>query len=100
LLVSDASMRGLVAAEAMVGLSKELEINVRNMYLIVNRLVGELPAALRAKVEAMGVPLLATVPYDAQLVEFDGSGRALVELPQDALVSQAVEGIARRLVGG
>src|SRR5512139_4025524 len=99
LLVSDASMRGLVAAEAMVGLSKELEINVRNMYLVVNRLVGELPAALRAKVEAMGVPLLATVPYDAKLVEFDGSGRPLVELPQDALVSRAVESIAARLVG-
>jgi len=87
LLVSDASLRGLVAAEAMVGLTAELEINVRNSYLVVNRVIGPLPDALQAKVEQIGIPLLATVPYDAQLVEFDGSGRPLVELPRDAPVS-------------
>ena len=37
LLVTDASQRGLVAAEAMVTLSKELDINVRQRYLVVNR---------------------------------------------------------------
>jgi CO dehydrogenase maturation factor len=99
LLVSDASLRGLVAAEAMVGLTAELEINVRNSYLVVNRVIGPLPDALHAKVEQIGIPLLATVPYDAQLVEFDSSGRPLVELPEDAPVSRAVEGIARRLLG-
>jgi CO dehydrogenase maturation factor len=98
LLVSDASLRGLVAAETMVGLTAELEINVRNSYLVVNRLIGPLPNALQAKVDQIGIPLLATVPYDAQLVEFDGSGRPLVELPGDAPVSRAVEGIARRLL--
>jgi hypothetical protein len=39
------------------------------------------------------------VPYDAQLVEFDGTGRPLVELPGDAPVSHAVEAIARQLLG-
>ncbi len=98
LLISDASMRGMTAAESMVGLSRELEIRVRNTYLVVNRVIGEMPPAIRAKAEAMGIPLLATVPYDAQLVEFDGQGRPLVELPNDASVSKAVEGIAQRLL--
>jgi len=98
LLVSDASLRGLVAAEAMVGLTAELEINVRNSYLVVNRVIGPLPDALQTKVERIGIPLLATVPYDGQLVEFDGSGRPLVELPGDAPVSRAVEEIARQLL--
>jgi CO dehydrogenase maturation factor len=98
LLVSDASMRGLVAAEAMVTLTKELEIKVRNTYLVVNRVLGTLSPALQAKTQEIGVPLLATIPYDTQLVEFDGSGRPLVELPEDALVSQAVEGIAGKLL--
>ena len=85
LLVSDASLRGMAAAEAMLALSKELEINVRNTYLVVNRVIGEMTPAIRAKAEAMGVPLLAAVPYDPQLVEFDGAGRPLVELPADAV---------------
>jgi CO dehydrogenase maturation factor len=97
LLVSDASMRGMTAAESMLVLSKELEINVRNTYLLVNRVIGEMSPAIRAKAEAMGVPLLAAVPYDPLLVEFDGQGRPLVELPDDALVSRAVEGIAQGL---
>ena len=99
LLVSDASLRGMVAAEAMLALSRELEINVRNTYLIVNRVVGVLPEALRAKAAEIGVPLLAVIPYDSQLAEFDGNGRPLAELPADASVSVSVEEIAGRLLG-
>ncbi len=98
LLVSDASLRGLVAAETMVGLSKELEINVRHAYLVINRVQGELSPALRAKAETLGVPLLETLPYDPQVVEFDSQGRPLVELPADAALSKAVTGIAERLL--
>jgi CO dehydrogenase maturation factor len=98
LLVSDGSLRGMAAAEAMVGLSKELEINVRNTYLVVNRVIGEMPAALRAKAETLGAPLLAVLPYDPLLVEFDGQGRPLVELPDDAAMSRAVAGVAQQLL--
>lgn len=97
LLVSDASLRGMVAAEAMVGLSKELEINVRHSHLIINRVQGELPPALRAKAEGMGVPLLAALPYDPLIAEYDSQGRPLVELPANAAMSQAVAEIAKRL---
>jgi CO dehydrogenase maturation factor len=99
LLVSDASMRGMVAAEAMVGLSKELEINVRNAYLIVNRVQGDLTPELRAKADAMGVPLLATLPYDPLVAQYDSQGRALIELPEDAMLSRAVAEVASRLIG-
>lgn len=98
LLVSDGSLRGMVAAEAMLAISKELEVNVRNTYLLVNRIIGELPPALRVKAEALGVPLLAVLPYDPLLVEFDGQGRPLVELPDDAVMSQAVAGMAQQLL--
>lgn len=99
LLVSDASMRGMVAAEAMVGLSKDLEINVRNTHLIVNRVQGELTPALRARADGMGVPLLAALPYDPVVADFDSQGRALIELPEDALLSRAVAEVAQKLVG-
>jgi CO dehydrogenase maturation factor len=98
LLVSDASLRGLTAAEAMLALSHELDINVRKTSLIVNRVNGDLPAAFQPRIEQMGLPLLATVPYDAQLAEFDGGGRPLVELPAESPVSQAADRIARQLL--
>lgn len=98
LLVSDASWRGLAAAEAMLALSHELEINVAKTYLVINRVTGELPAAWDEKIARMNIPLLAKIPYDPQLVEFDSGGRPLVELPDDAPISRAVEQIAQQLI--
>ncbi len=100
LLVSDASLRGLVAAEAMLVLARELEIRVGKIYLVVNRVNRELAAEFCAKIDALGIPLLATIPYDAQLVEFDTSGRPLAELPSDSPASTAVTEMARRLLAG
>jgi CO dehydrogenase maturation factor len=97
-LVSDGSLRGLAAAEAMVGLSKELEINVRRTYLVLNRVLGELAPPLKARAEALGVPLLAVLPYDPQLVEFDAQGRPLVELPEEAAISRAVAELTSQLL--
>ncbi|HEX9116080.1 MAG TPA: AAA family ATPase [Anaerolineae bacterium] len=100
LLVSDASLRGMVAAENMLALSGTLDIHIKNTFLVINRVVGELSPALRAKADALGVPLLAVVPYDQQLVEYDSDGRPLVELPTDSAISQVVEQIAVRLLAG
>ena len=93
-------MRGMVAAEAMVSLSKELEINVKNSYLIVNRVQGQLTPELRAKAEGMGVPLLAALPYDPLVAEYDSQGRAAGRpAGRFALMSRAVAEVAKKLVG-
>lgn len=98
LLVSDASLRGLAAAKAMLALNQEMEIHVSKTHLVVNRIVGNLPAAWNERVALMGVPLLAQIPYDAQLVELDSDGLPLAELPQAAPISQVVEQITRCLL--
>ena len=98
LLVSDASLRGLVAAEATLELSRELPVHVGQTYLVVNRIVEELPEAYRARLEAMDVPLLATIRHDRQLAELDARGRPLAELPDDSPASAAVMELAERLL--
>jgi CO dehydrogenase maturation factor len=97
LLISDGSLRGLVAAGEALALSKTLNIHMRNTYLVVNRVRGDLPEACRARIDQMGVPLLAVAPYDEQLVEFDGNGQPLAGLPRDAPIRQAVERVAGQL---
>jgi len=98
LLVSDASIRGLVAAEAMLALSRELEVQIGKIYLVVNHVSGKLSDAFRTKSDALGLPMIAAIPYDPQLVEFDANGLPLAELPDDAPSSLAVTEIARRLL--
>jgi CO dehydrogenase nickel-insertion accessory protein CooC1 len=62
---------------------------------VINRVIGDLPDALQDKAGQMGTALLATLPYDPLLVDFDAQGRPLVELPDDAPMSRAVADMAR-----
>ena len=93
LIVSDPTQRGLVAAQRIADMRKELDINVENAYLIVNRLNGEMPAALKAFTDKLDVPLLGTIPADEELAEFEFSGKPLVELGDESPVYRAVEGM-------
>lgn len=98
IVVSDPTQRGLVAAERIAGFRNELDIHIENTYLILNRLNGEMPAPLRERVEQMDIPLLGVVPADAELVEFEFSGRPLVDLGDESPVYQAVAGMMREIL--
>lgn len=95
LLVSDPTQRGLTAAQAMARLAGELKINVGRIYLVINRVSGELPPPLAEAVARTGLELAGVVPEDPQMAEFEFTGRPLVELPSDTAVYQAV----RRIIG-
>jgi CO dehydrogenase maturation factor len=97
LLVTDPTQRGLITAQHMADMVPGLEIGVGKVYLIVNRLRGEMPAPLAEAVEASGLNLIGTVPEDPAMAEFEFTGRPLVELPLDSVVYQAVREIARNI---
>ena len=98
LLVTDPTQRGLIAARHMRDMVPELEIGVRHVYLVVNRLRGELPAPLAQAVEEAGLTLLGTVPDDPAMAEFEFTGRPLVELPAETAVYRAVKELAGRMM--
>jgi len=90
LIVSDPSQRGIVAAERIAEFRKELDINIENSYLIMNRLNGTIPDILQEKIDRLDVPLLGVVPANLELTEFDASGKPLIELGDESPVYQAV----------
>jgi CO dehydrogenase maturation factor len=90
LVVTDPTQRGLVAAQRIADLRNELDIRVENAYLIVNRLSGEMPPALNESVERLPIPLLGVVPSDNELMDFEFSGRPLVELGDESPVFTSV----------
>jgi CO dehydrogenase maturation factor len=90
LVVSDPTQRGLVAAQRIAGFRDELDIEIENAYLILNRVNGPLPPELEAFIEKMDIPLLGVVPADQELASFEFSGRPLVELGDDSPVYQKV----------
>jgi CO dehydrogenase maturation factor len=98
LIVSDPTQRGLVAAQRIADMRKELDINVENAFLILNRIPGTMPAELQAFVEKMNVPLLGTIPADDNLSRFEFSGRPLVELGDESPVYQAVTEMMKKIL--
>ena len=99
LLVTDPTQRGLIAAQRMREMVPELDIGVGRVYLIVNRLRGEMPEPLAQAIEQTGLELLGTVPEDPAMAEFEFTGQSLVELPAETAVYRAVREIAKRVVG-
>jgi len=99
LLVTDPTQRGLIAAQHMAKMVPELEIGVGRVYLVVNRLRGEMPEPLVEVVAQTGLELIGTVPEDLAMAEFEFTGRPLVELPAETDVYRAVREIAERVVG-
>jgi len=97
-IVSDPTQRGLVAAQRIADMRKELDINIENAYLVVNRLRGEMHPELKAFTDKLDIPLAGTIPADDDLAEFEFSGKPLVELGDDSPVYLAVEKIMRRVI--
>jgi len=90
LIVSDPTRRGLVAAQRIAGYRSELDIRIENAYLVLNRLVGEIPGPLQAFIDGIQLPLLGSVPADDGLAELEFEGRPLVALGDKSPVYQAV----------
>ncbi len=98
LVVTDPTQRGIVAAERIASFRKEFDIHIENTYLILNRLNGEMPSALKERIGDLEIPLLGTVPADSQLLEFEFSGRPLVELGDGSPVYQAVAKMMDKII--
>ncbi len=97
LIVSDASLRSMLAAERIRELVTELKLTVGTMHLLVNRVQNGLPPEVERKISAIGVPLLGAIAEDPVLREFDGSGKPLIQLPESSTTVQKVVEIAESL---
>jgi len=98
LMVSDPTQRGIVATERIASMVPGLDINVDNVHLILNRVLGELPSSLMDRVDALGANFLGTVPSNNDLMEFEFSGRPLVELGDGSPVYQAVAKMMEKIL--
>ncbi len=97
-IISDPTQRGLVAAQRIADMRRELDINIENAHLIINRLRGDMPAELRIFIEKSDVPLLGTIPADDELSAFEFSGKPLVYLGDVSPVYRSVAQMLKNIL--
>jgi CO dehydrogenase maturation factor len=98
LIVSDPTLRGLTAATRIAGFRHELDIDIENAYLIVNRVSGALPEEMLDRIEAMDIPHVCDIPEDDAISELDISGKPLVELGEESRTYQVVAAMMERIL--
>ncbi len=98
IIVSDPTLRGLVAAERIASFRDELEINIENTHLVLNRINGEPPQPLLDRIEKIGVPFLGFIPSDEKLMAFEFEGKPLVNLGDDSTTYQAISSMMQKIL--
>ena len=98
LIVSDPTQRGLVAAQRIAEMSRELDIKIEHAHLVLNRLPDGIPPEIKEFIDKAGVPLLGTIPTNDELTSFEYTGRPLVELENSSPVYQAVSNLLLKIL--
>lgn len=97
LLVSDPTIRGVKTAAEMVRLAEEVEVNVKEIKLVMNRVDRELPPPLETAVKELGLDVAALIPADEKVNYLDAMGEPLTNLDGDSPAWRAVEELSGTL---
>ncbi|WP_418790623.1 AAA family ATPase [Phosphitispora sp. TUW77] len=96
-IISDASARGIRSAGRVKQIVDTLHTNVHNIYLVVTKVMETGIDDLMGEIEATGLQLAGTIPYDPQVAEYDLKGKALYELPESSSAVMAVKEIITKV---
>ncbi|MEE4241130.1 MAG: AAA family ATPase [Desulfopila sp.] len=97
-LVTDYSLRGLRAVKRIYSMLDSLKLNIGSLGIVVTRGPEQLGEAFKKEIEEIGLPVVAVVPDDHALLEFDMERRSLLELPDDSPSVIAVEKMLQETV--
>ncbi len=91
LVVADHTIKGARAARRIVELADELELDVRDQALILNRTPSEIAPEVKEEIEKSGLRIFAQLPPDEQVAEADAKGEPLTNIPSDNPIIQALD---------
>jgi CO dehydrogenase maturation factor len=91
LVITDPTIRGMRAASTIAELASDIEIEIRDIQLVVNRVNGDLPEPLRRSIDELGLPVAAYVPNDEKINRLDALGEPLIRLQEQSPAGSALE---------
>ncbi|MBN1653852.1 MAG: AAA family ATPase [Deltaproteobacteria bacterium] len=99
LLVADFSAKAIKAAGRIKEVANELALEVNRMALVLNRAPADISPLAKA-VEETGLPLWATLPNSAAVLENDIQGQSVFTLPDNDPVVTATGELVGKIVKG
>ncbi len=84
LLVSDPSLRGIRTCKKLEDLVRTLGLNVKKLYLIINRVASGVPPELKEELEKMKLNLLEVIPEDGNIIDYELRGIPMLNLEENS----------------
>jgi len=97
LVVTDGSRRGLETAERIRDLVTELDLNIENLYVVLNKVTDTNRERLQEYATELNLKLVGMIPFDDNIADFDLEGLPLAGLPPDSLSVIEVAKIAKKI---
>ena len=90
LIVTDASRKGFETASRIKELAKELDIEINNIFLILNRIKESNKDAARNVAETTGLEVIGMLPDDDYVANYDLKGKPVYNLNEKSRVYNEV----------
>ncbi len=84
-LVSDPSMKGIRTCKKLEDLVNTLGLNVKKLYLIVNRVVNGIPPQISEELGKLKLSLLEVIPEDKNIMDYELKGIPMLDLEDNSL---------------
>ncbi len=98
MIISDVSMRGIVAAGRIAQIKDELDIRIEKTHLVLNKHQGEVPDAILQQIQKLNLPLAGVIPPDDQVIECEYTGKPLIQLAPESPLYRAVVEIMEKIL--
>jgi len=98
LFLSDYSIKGIRTVGKIRELIDELRLSVKERHLVVDRAPKELDSGFSREIQAQDLDLLATVPVDPFISDYEMKGKPLLGLPDESPAVQIVAEMMRRMI--
>jgi CO dehydrogenase maturation factor len=95
ILVSDHSIFGIRSAKRIYDLAHELDLKIKDSFLVVNKVAGSIDA-LSDEIAGTGLKLAGTIPYDVQLQKLSLSAGTVFKF-EDSVVKKSIEEILEKI---
>lgn len=97
LIISDSTPIGVITAGRIRDLVYELELNVNNIYLVLNRINLLSNETIKELIKKQNLNLLGTIAEDEILNEYSFSEKSILKLPSDSASFLAINTIIEKL---
>ncbi len=97
LIISDPSPKGILTASRIRELAEEMNINAGKIFLVVNKVSGELDQRLERYIGEKKFELLGLINEDDNIYEMDINEKTIFDIPEESLALRQIKDLLGKL---